>query len=132
MDLIEMARDLGRAMQQDKRYIRYNLAQAANDEDAALQELIGAFNLKRMALSKETANSEKAPERIKEIGAEMQSLYERIMACPNMAEYAAAEEDFNALTSHISAIIAGAAQGDDPAAIEPSCGGGCSGCSGCG
>ena len=51
MDIIEMTRELGRALQNDERYIAMMSARQASDEDQALQEAIGEFNLKRMAIS---------------------------------------------------------------------------------
>ena len=53
MDIIEMTRELGRALQNDERYIAMVAARQASDEDQALQEAIGEFNLKRMAISNE-------------------------------------------------------------------------------
>ena len=47
--ILDMARELGYAIQQDERFIRTQLAQAAADEDEELQGLIGEFNLKRIA-----------------------------------------------------------------------------------
>ncbi len=38
MDVIEMARELGKAIQQDERYKRIDAAKKANDEDSQLQE----------------------------------------------------------------------------------------------
>ena len=38
MDVIAMARELGKAIQQDERFIRYAKARLANDSDSALQE----------------------------------------------------------------------------------------------
>ena len=48
MDVIEMARELGKAIQQDERYKRIDAAKKANDEDSQLQELIVKFNLKTL------------------------------------------------------------------------------------
>ena len=47
MDAIKAARELGKAIQADERYVRYNEAMKANDADMELQELIGEFNLAR-------------------------------------------------------------------------------------
>lgn len=44
MDIIEMARDLGRALQADEKYQRYVNATLENDKDQVLQDLIGKFN----------------------------------------------------------------------------------------
>jgi len=47
MDIIlEMAKDMGEAIQQDPRYVALQMAQAKADEDQELQNLIGEFNLK--------------------------------------------------------------------------------------
>ena len=43
MDVIEMTRELGKVLQQDDRYIAYNLAKQVNDNDAELQADIENF-----------------------------------------------------------------------------------------
>ena len=45
MDIIEMARELGKEIQKDARYLRLVAAREANDADQNLQELIEKFNL---------------------------------------------------------------------------------------
>ena len=40
MDIIAMARELGKAIQQDERYKRIDAAKKANDADSVLQDLI--------------------------------------------------------------------------------------------
>lgn len=40
MDIIAMARELGKAIQQDERYKRIDAAKTANDKDEELQQLI--------------------------------------------------------------------------------------------
>lgn len=49
--ILDLARELGYSIQQDERFIRTQLAQAAADEDEELQGLIGEFNHKRAAYS---------------------------------------------------------------------------------
>ena len=51
--ILEMAKDLAYAIQQDERYIRTQMAQVAADEDEELQGMIGEFNLARMDLNNE-------------------------------------------------------------------------------
>lgn len=48
MNVIEKARELGTAIQQDERFIRYAKARLANDSDKDLQDAIGQFNIVRM------------------------------------------------------------------------------------
>ena len=44
MDVIQMTRELGKAIQQDDRYTAYMLAKQANDNDAELQADIDKFD----------------------------------------------------------------------------------------
>lgn len=57
--ILEMAKDLAYAIQQDERYIRTQMAQAAADEDEELQGMIGEFNLKRIAINNETTRKKR-------------------------------------------------------------------------
>lgn len=51
MDVIELARELGKAIQQDERFLAMQIARQNSDNDDELQQLIGEFNLKRMAIT---------------------------------------------------------------------------------
>ena len=53
MDVITLARELGKAIQADERYAAYNAAKKVNDDDEKLQQQIGEFNLVRMSLERE-------------------------------------------------------------------------------
>lgn len=51
MDVIELARELGKAIQQDERFLAMQIARQNSDNDDELQQLIGEFNLKRWPLT---------------------------------------------------------------------------------
>lgn len=85
MDVIATARQLGKAIQQDERYLRLMVAQQMNDSDEELQSLIGKFNLKRIDLNGEINKSEKDQEKITAINGEVKELYAQIMANKNMS-----------------------------------------------
>lgn len=133
MDIIQMARDLGTAIQQDERYIKLSLAQQKNDEDTQLQGLIGQFNLKRIALNQEMQKSDRSQEKLRELDAEIKDLYKKIFSNSNMLAYNEARSEMDEAAKFINQIIMGSVNGEDPQTIEPSqdCGGDCSGCSGC-
>ncbi len=134
MYIIQMTRELGKALQADDRYIAYNLAKQANDEDEQLQNLIGAFNLKRMELNMEMGKEDKSDEKIAELNDVIRSLYKQIMENPKMMVFNAAKEGMDSLMNQINHIITMAANGEDPETCgtgEISCGGNCSSCSGC-
>ena len=53
MDIIEMTRELGKALQQDDRYIAYSLAKQVNDDDTELQADIKKFERDRKSVGRE-------------------------------------------------------------------------------
>ena len=136
MDAIKAARELGKAIQADERYVRYNEAMKANDADMELQELIGEFNLARqnvaleMSKSKEEQNKEKLDTQNKE----MQRLYTLVMQNEHMADFTMAKADMDKLLHEINGIIALCCDGEDPDTCEVQaggCSGSCSTCGGC-
>jgi cell fate (sporulation/competence/biofilm development) regulator YlbF (YheA/YmcA/DUF963 family) len=132
--LLELAKDLGHEIQKDPRFIRAQMAQVKADEDAGLQELIGEFNLKRMAINAESAKSEEEQdkEKLLQLNAEIREAYAKVMANESMAEYQAAKAELDQVVNGIGAIINMAAQGLNPDDYEEhSCGGNCSSCGGC-
>lgn len=136
MDMIlDMTRELAEAMQQDERYIKLQLAQAAADEDEALQNLIGEFNLKRIAVNNETTKDEgeKDGEKIRRLDTELRAVYAELMANEHMKAYQAAKEELDLLVNKMMRIITLASQGEDPyeADTESNCTGNCASCGGC-
>ena len=109
------------------------MAQAAADEDAELQGLIGEFNLKRMAINNENSKEDKDGAKLTKLDEEIREVYARVMANEHMAAYSAAKADLDAVVSGICRIVTLAAQGQDPYTIEEhaSCGGNCASCGGC-
>lgn len=133
MDIITMARELGKAIQQDERYKRIDAAKKANDADNQLQDLIVKFNLKRSELSNEMAQENKSPEKLNALDKELKELYAEVMANPNMAEFNAAKGEVDQMMNFISEILYGSVNGEDPDTIEmqAGCGGNCASCGGC-
>ena len=118
MDIITMARELGKLIQQDERYKRIDAAKKANDEDEKLQELIAKFNLKRSELSVEMSQENKNPEKLNQLDKELKALYQEVMANPNMAEFNAAKAEVDGMMNFISTILYGSVNGEDPDTIE--------------
>ena len=116
-DLLEMAKALGKALQQDERYLAFRKAAEDNDKDEKLQELIAAFN------------------RVRALGEEVRALYGDIMGHPTMAVYQGARAEFEQLLDGINRVIAMSAAGQDPdnfdITVAAGCSGDCSGCAGC-
>ena len=133
MDIIEMARELGAALQRSDEYTAYNVAKSAADGDEVLQGMIGEFNLKKLALSAEVQKEDKDQEKLAALNEEVRTIYAKIMAHPTMAAYNTTKSELDRLLNFLQQILVYSANGEDPATIEEetSCGGDCSGCSGC-
>ena len=134
-DLMEMAKQLGKELQKDERYLAFRKASADNDADEALQNLIGEFNLKRLDLGNEEDKPEPDADRAKVLGEEVRDLYSQIMAHDSMRKYQAARAEFEQLLDGINRVIAYSAAGQDPDSYDPAaaagCSGDCSACAGC-
>ena len=133
MDMIELAREIGRQLQKDERYLNMRAVSAQCDKDEELQELIGEFNLKRIAISNETQSDTRDDEKLRRLNGEMRHIYARIMQNENMTAYNRAKEEMDHLLQRISASISQSADGEDPNTADyvESCGGNCSACGGC-
>ncbi len=134
MDIIELTRELGRQLQAEESYIAMRSAQQTCDEDEALQELIGEFNLKRMAINNEAKKDDRNEDTLKRLNEEFRAVYAQIMENENMTRYNAAKNEFDALLQRVTAIIGLCADGENPDTCDydaASCGGDCSSCAGC-
>jgi cell fate (sporulation/competence/biofilm development) regulator YlbF (YheA/YmcA/DUF963 family) len=134
MDVIELAREIGKEIQKDDRYLKMQLAIQNTDKDTVLQDLIGQYNLKRMSLDTEVQNPESDQEKVQAYSQELRALYAKITENPSMAVYQQAKGELDHLLQRVQAIVTQSANGEDPETtdyVESSCGGNCSSCGGC-
>lgn len=133
MDAIKQARELGKAIQQDARFIRYAKARLANDGNAELQDAIGSFNLTRMELDREVGTENKNDERVKELNEKLREIYGNIMSNPAMVEYNTAKAELDTLVNEVQTVISRCIDGEDPETcdIHADCTGSCATCGGC-
>lgn len=134
MDLINMARGLGKAVQESEEYQKLSAAQNAADNDVELQNMIEEFNLIRMKLSTAMEDQNGDSEKTKELDKSLKDCYTKVMGNPKMMEYNVAKQDMDNLMNQISGILSMSVNGEDPETCDPtahSCGGDCGGCSGC-
>ena len=105
MDVIKEARNLGKAIQSDPRFLRYAKARLANDDNSELQDAIGNFNLVRMELDREANSETKSDDKIKELNEKLRGIYSEIMSSPSMVEYNTAKADLDTMMNEINTII---------------------------
>ncbi len=135
MNVIEQARALGAAIQEDERYKKFYETSKSSDTDTALQNKIGEFNLLRMQLNQEMQKPEKDAKKMTALDDSIKELYDEIMAMPTMIAYNDAKDELDKLLASVNYIISVAANGEDPMACaeEPphNCSGSCATCAGC-
>lgn len=135
MDVIEMTRELGKALQQDDRFIAYTLAKQVNDKDKELQEDIEKFSKLREELNEVMSRKNPETEKLKELDSDIKAVYQKIMSNQNMIVFTAAQKNLESLVTNINQIISLCANGEDPDTCRPpesNCTGSCATCGGCG
>ena len=134
-DVMQLARELGAALQADERYLKLQEARKTNDADEELQKLIGELNLLVMRFNKEAEKSEtvKDEAKMEEMNKEYMTLYGNIMANPNMLAYTKAQAEMEQVANQVNAILAMSLNGEDPMTCDPAanCTHDCSTCGGC-
>ncbi len=133
MDIIEAARKLGAAIQEDPRFIHYAAAKLANDKDEDLQNKIGQFNVIRMNLDTALSAEDKDEAKVQELNEQLRALYGEIMGSEAMQKYNEAKTVLDAMLNDINSIIMQCVEGADPETVEvhTNCTGSCSTCGGC-
>ena len=135
MDIIELTRELGKKLQKEDIYLKYQIAKQKADEDEELQKMINEFGLKREEISEAASKSESEqdPERIQKLNREMRKVYAKIMTNERMINYNDTKDEFDILMKRITTIIQESSEGEDPETADYiPCTGSCATCGGCG
>lgn len=127
----KLTRELGKAIQQDERYLNLQKAIKANEEDTELNELMSKIQLIQVSYQHEAAKEDPDEGKIKAYDEEFRTVYGQVMQNENMRNYEVARKEIDDLMNYLTGILAMCVNGDDPDTCDPtahSCGGDCSGC----
>lgn len=135
MDIIEITRQLGAAIQEDERYLAFHEARKTNEADTDLNDLINKIQLIHMSYQHEAAKDDADEEKLAAYDKEFTEVYQAVMANENMQKYEAARHAVDDMMNQITGILALCVQGEDPKTCEPQekhhCSGECGSCGGC-
>lgn len=135
MDIIEITRQLGAAIQQDERYLAFHEARRTNEADTDLNDLINKIQLIHMSYQHEAAKDDANEEKLAAYDKEFSEVYQTVMANENMQKYEAARHAVDDMMNEITAILSLCVQGEDPKTCQPQeehhCSGECGSCGGC-
>ena len=137
MDVITKVRELGAAIQRDERYLAFAEAKKANDEDAALNELIGKLNLIQMSYQNESEKETVDEKKLEQLDADFRNVYGDIMLNESMKNFEEKKQAVDEMMNYVINILTLCVNGEDPATCEPApeggdCTGNCASCGGCG
>jgi cell fate (sporulation/competence/biofilm development) regulator YlbF (YheA/YmcA/DUF963 family) len=140
MDIIEMARELGKKLQEEETYLRLRTAQQAVEDDTPLQDRISEFNLQRAALGQEVAKEKRDQAKIDALDKKVRDLYEDLIHDAKLSAYNDAQDEFNEDFGFVIHILQMSASGSDPMTVTRDtmggcggeCGGECGDCGSCG
>ena len=133
MDIIELTRQLGAAIQKEEAYKAFHKAKEVNEQDDELNELINKIQLIHMSYQHEAAKDDANEEKLQAYDKEFSDVYRQVMANPNMQSFEKAKDELDVLMKRITGILSLCAQGEDPETCEynAGCSGDCSSCGGC-
>jgi cell fate (sporulation/competence/biofilm development) regulator YlbF (YheA/YmcA/DUF963 family) len=133
-----LARELGKAVQADERYIAYLNCKKANDEDKELQNLIGRLNLIQMNYQQEAAKADSDENKLKLYNEDFENVYGEIMTNQSMKKFEEAKQDVDDMMNYVVKLLSMVTNGADPEIAQPDmtpetgCTGDCGSCGGCG
>ena len=131
MDIIELTRQLGAAIQKEEAYINFHKAREVNENDDELTELINKIQLIHMSYQHEANKDDANEEKLAAYDKEFTDVYRQVMANSNMQAFEKTKDALDELMKRITGILSLCAQGEDPETCEynPGCSGDCSSCS---
>lgn len=119
MDVIEITRELGKAIQADARYVAFQNARKVVDEDAQLklytEKMTSIQNLANEEMSKE----EPSQEVMAKIQEDYQNTYDDMMKMPSVVAFEAAQKELDEMMNKVTQILYLCVSGEDPATCEP-------------
>lgn len=124
MTLLEKAHELGEMIQQSPEMQALNAADAAQAADEQAQELLKAFNLKRMNLVRDMQSEKITREEATKLNSD--AFAEMVESSATIKAYVEAKKDFDAVVQQINGVINFYITGQDP-----NCTHNCSTCGGC-
>lgn len=135
MDVIELTRQLGTAIQADDRYKKFVAAKEASDKNPEVAALMDKIDKLRTQYQAEATKESPDENLLGSLDKQFQDVYQSLMSNSNMKDYEAARQEIDAMMNYLMQILYLCVNGEDPKTCEPQqdhgCSGECSCCSGC-
>lgn len=119
MLLEKLTRELGKAIQQDERYLAMEKAIENNNQDKELNEQMAQIQHIQNAYQDESAKENPDNGLLESYDKQFRAVYEKIMSNPNMKAYEKARSDVDELMTYLTGILALCVGGEDPDTCDP-------------
>lgn len=133
MDVIELTRQLGAAIQASEEYKAFTVAKEASENDAEVNDKMAKIEEIRAAYQAAAMDSDPDEKLLGKLDKDFQDVYASLMVSDTMAAYEEAREALDGKMNYIMQILYLCVNGEDPATCEPpeehECGGDCGCCS---
>ncbi len=115
MEIFELAKLLGEAIAQDKRYLEFEEAKKAYENDAELQNALREYEVQQQALQSEMIKDEKDSLTIDAVNERINQLYDFIVSNNSFVRLNQLQYEINELMNEVNNRITCAITGEDPA-----------------
>ena len=132
LQIVELAKQLGKELQNSNKFKEYTEARKAFLADDELKTKLSEFKVQKALLDKqaELQNADEAV--IDAIGARAEVLYREINENPVFVKFQTAEQEFNVLLGAVNSTIGSfLADPDEMKSASGACSGNCKSCKGC-
>ena len=125
--IFRLAAELGTAIKNDPRMIRFEEAKSAYENDAELQKLLKEYDVQQQAMQQMAAAPDKDTHLIDMVQSRINELYEGILARPSFGELLHAQSESSQLMEAVNNTISYMITGELPECSHDcsTCGGAC-------
>lgn len=126
-EIFRLAAELGTALKNDPRMIRFEKAKAAYEGDETVQKLLKEYDVQQAAMQQMAADPDRDTHLVDMVQARINELYEAILARESFGELLRAQSESNALMDAVNNTISFMITGKLPECSHDcsTCGGAC-------
>lgn len=133
MDIIELTRQLGAALQEDDRFKKCQEAMKANEANPVVKEKTEIMQVLQAAYQGEMQKEAPDQAAMEKMDEDFKMAYLEMMNQDTMKAFNEARDELNGVLNYMVQLLYLCANGEDPKTCEPSqdtCGGDCGSCGG--
>ncbi len=127
MDILEMAKELGKALEESELRAAVLEAEQIQNNDEKAQQLIGEYNLKRMQILQKAQKEELDEKGAMAVRQQMADEFDKLLQYEIIKNYVEAKDAFDSYYEQVKNIIEFYVNGEK----QGGCSGSCSTCAGC-